>query len=319
MKKIKWGIVGPGRIAHQFASDIKFSKYGEITAVASNNKNRADDFAKQYKIPSTFYNYSDLYNSPDVDAVYVATPHNFHFKNSSDALNAGKAILCEKPLTVNPEEAIELFETAKSNNQYLIEGMWTYFLPAIIKAQEWINEGRIGEVLTVKSDFGYPKPFDPKSRLFNPELAGGSLLDMGIYTLAMARLFMKDDPMKIDIFGHRAPTGADDEVNMLFHYSNSRSASLHTSFRSKLNNHTYIIGEEGYIDIPDFWRAKSCSLFKVEEKVDEYFDNRKGKGFEFEIDAVSMDILENRKTSEVIPPETSIFFQKQMQTILNHF
>ena len=318
MKKIKWGIVGPGIIAHEFAHDFQFAKYGEITAVASSVKERADSFARQYNIPKAYGSYRELYEDADVDIVYVATTHNFHHKNSTEAINNGKAVLCEKPITVNLAECDSLIALAKEKDQYLMEGMWTYFLPAINKVSEWVNEGRIGKVLSIKADFGNAVPFDAESRMYNPELAGGTILDMGIYPLAITWLIYKSDPKSISVVSRKASTGVDNDVNMLFEYEDAL-ASLHSSFRSKLNNHAYIIGEKGYIDIPDFWHAHECLLYEDKKIVDSFNDNRKGFGFEFEIDAVSQDLLNGLKQSEIMPLAYSRKLQEHMKMVIERF
>lgn len=318
MSKIKWGIIGPGIIANEFAHDFQFVSNAQIHAVASRNDERGKAFAEKYNIPNVYTSYEALYNDPQIDAVYVATPHNFHLKNSSDAINAGKAVLCEKPITINPAECQQLTSLARERNIYLMEGMWTYFLPAIQKAQEWINNGKIGRVVSIKSDFGYPVPYDPESRMYNPALSGGSLLDMGVYTIAMAWLIYKQDPLIMKVVGRKAPTGVDNDVNMLFEYKDE-IASLHSSFRSKLNNHTYIIGEEGYIDLPDFWKANECLLYKGEKVIDTFDDGRKGFGFQFEIEAVSDDLLNGKKESEIVPFTTSLALQRHMEEVSNHF
>ena len=318
MKKVRWGIVGPGNIAHSFAHDFQFTKYGELKAVASRSLERAQNFADKHGIPKAYGSYSELYADKEIDIVYVATPHTFHYENSTDAINSGKAVLCEKPITVNLEECDSLIALAKEKDKYLAEAMWTYFLPVIKKVSEWVNRGRIGQVLNVKADFGNRVPFDPESRMYSPKLAGGTLLDMGIYPLAIAWLIYKSDPKNISVISRKASTGVDNDVNMLFEYEDAL-ASLHSSFRSKLNNHAYIIGEKGYIDIPEFWHARECILYESENIIDRFQDDRKGKGYEFEIDAVSMDWLNGLKQSEVMPLDYSRKLQEHMQMVIDRF
>jgi predicted dehydrogenase len=300
MKKIKWGIISTGTIAHSFAEDFKYVKHGELVAVASRNQQSAQEFADKYAIPKAYATYEQLYNDAEIDAIYIATPHTFHLQNSMDALDKGKSVLCEKPITTNQKDFNTLSSFAKKQEGYLMEGMWTYFLPAILKAQEWIAQGRIGEVKQVKADFGYPVLYDPKGRMYNPELAGGSLLDMGVYPLAMAWLFFKKDPNKMTVLRRNAPTGVDNEMTMIFEYADE-VANLSSSFRCKLHNHLFIIGTEGYIQIPEFWRAKECLLYKVEEQIDHFVDPRESLGFNFEAEAVSLDILAGKKESEIMP------------------
>ena len=314
MKKIRWGIVGPGIIANEFAHDFQFVTHGELAAVASRSAERAKLFAHKYNIPKVYSSNRELYKDPEIDAIYVATPHTLHLENSTDALEAGKAVLCEKPITVHPAQLSELLKVAKTTDNYLMEGMWSYFLPCIQRAQEWVNEGRIGRIKHVKSDFGYPVPFNSEGRMYNPELAGGTLLDMGIYTIAMAWLFYKKDPNKITVVSQKASTGVDSDVAMLFEYDQAL-ATLNSSFECKLNNWTYVIGDEGYIAIPDFWRARECYLYKIEECVDHFKDDRKGFGFKYQIDAVNKDLLQNRKESEIMPHSYSIKLQDHLHKV----
>ncbi len=316
--KVRWGIVGPGVIANEFAYDCQFMEHGELVAVASNSQDRGEQFAKKYSIPKVYNNYADLFKDPDIDVVYVATPHTFHFQNAKDALLAGKAVLCEKPITVTPGEGKELISVANTTNQYLMEGMWTYFLPAIKKAKQWVDEGRIGKIHHIKSDFGYPVKYDPNSRMFNPELAGGSLLDMGVYNLAMVWHFMGEDPEEFNVNMSPAPTGVDMEVSTTMVYPDA-IAQLTASFRCKLNNWAYIIGDKGYISIPDFWRAKECSLYELETPIDHFRDNRKGFGFNYEADQVSLDLLAGKKESDIVPHQTSMKLQDWMATIKKKF
>ena len=313
-KKLKWGILGPGIIAKEFAQDFAYANNAELVAVASRSMERSKAFAKEYQIPTPHEGYDDLYNDPNVDAIYIATPHSFHFEQVKKALEAGKSVLCEKPITISPDECEKLIDLSNQTEQYLIEGMWTYFLPTIKKAQEWVNEGRIGKVLHLKSSFGYPVPYDPNGRMYNPDLAGGSLLDMGVYTVAMACMFLGEEPLSMHSIQQFSESNVDNDTIVTLAYEKGY-AHLHSSFQCKLNNHTYLIGEDGYIDIPDFWRARECYLYKVEEVIEHFKDNRKGNGFEFQIEEVSNDILTDKRSPSVVTHETSLAFQKIMRQI----
>jgi predicted dehydrogenase len=318
MQKVRWGIVGPGKIAHQFANDIRFTSNSEIVAVASNSAERAQEFAGKYSIPTAYSDYQSLYEAEDVDMVYVATTHNFHFENSRDAILKGKGVLCEKPITDNLASSLKLFEIASVNKVYLMEALWTYFLPAIQKAKEWIQEGKIGKVINLKSDFGFQKEFDPKSRLYNPELSGGVLLDMGIYPVAMSWYFLGQKPEKYNVVMTKAPTGVDYDINLQLMYPDI-TANLHSSFRAKLSNYTYIIGEEGYIVLPEFWRASECYLYQGEQVIDQFNDHRKGLGFEFEIEAAAKDWKNGKIVSSIMSPANSIALQELMSEIAAHY
>ena len=314
MKKVRWGIIGPGRIAHSFANDIAATSNAELTAVAARSGDRARGFAAQYHIPHAHEGYAALYANPDVDAVYVATPHSLHLPNCQQAMLAGKSVLCEKPLVLAPEEAVALIDTAKNSGQYLMEGMWTWYLPAIRKAQEWVAAGRIGEVRHVKADFGYPLPYSPDLREYDARVGGGCVLEMGIYPIALARLFLSGEPRHIEAMGRTAANGVEDDVSVLLDYGHA-IATLGTSFRCKLQNWAYIIGTQGYIEIPDFWRADQCSLYSLDERIDHFEAPRETFGFNYQIEEVSADILAGRKQSGVVPLATSLALQQDMQAI----
>ena len=311
MSKVRWGILGPGKIAADFVSDFQFVKNGEVQAVASRSQERAHAFADRFQIPVVHDSYETLVSDEAIDAIYVATPHNFHFEQAALALNHGKAVLCEKPVTTVLNDFLALKQLAQEKGVLLMEGMWTYFLPAIIKAKEWINEGKIGKIKHVKSDFGFHAPFDPNGRLFNPELAGGALLDIGIYPIALAQYFLGESPEDIQVRCLKAPTGVDSDLFMLFHYPKAL-ATLHASLACRLPNMTYVIGDEAYIKIPNGWQARECSLHVDGSRVDRFHDGRTGFGFNYEIEAFNADLLSGRIESAVVPHRVCEQLQRLM-------
>ncbi|WP_460804582.1 Gfo/Idh/MocA family protein [Microbulbifer agarilyticus] len=319
MKKVRWGILGAGRIANQFANDIRFAPNAELSAVAARSGESAIKFAEEYGIDHAYAGYDALMASSEIDAIYIATPHNLHIDQTKNAMAAGKAVLCEKPLVVNSRECEELVAFARAEGQYLMEAMWTWFLPALRKAKQWVDDGRIGKIRHIKADFGYPIPYSNDRREYDNRLAGGCLLEMGIYPVAIAQYFLQDEPQDLSVRAHLAPNGVEDDVVITADYAQGVVASLATSFRCKLQNWAYIIGEEGYIAIPDFWRADECSLFKLDERVDHFKDDRHGLGFEFEIIAASADILARKTQSDIVSHEASLAFQRVMERIKKHF
>ena len=315
---VRWGIVGAGNIANTFARDMTHVAHAEVAAVAARSLASASEFAKRHQISVAYEGYETLYSDPNVDAVYIATPHVLHACNAADALRAGKAVMCEKPITVSAAELKTLLGVARDQGNYLMEAMWTWFLPAFQKAQKWIADGEIGELIHVKADFGFPMTYDPASRAYNPELAGGCLLDTGIYPIAIARLFTNRAPTTIDVVARYAPNGVDDDVVMTFDYGNC-VASLATSFRRKLPNIAYLIGTAGFIAIPDFWRAEECYLHRQDESVRSFRDSRSGSGFEFQIASASEDILQGRRQSAIVPHSASLAFQQDMDRVRSQF
>ncbi len=268
---------------------------------------------------AAYSNYDELLDDPDIDAVYIATPHTMHFQNAADAIAAGKHVLCEKPFTVGESDSRRLFHLANQRSVFMMEAMWTYFLPAIRKAQDWVQLGHIGRVRQLKADFGYPQlPYSPDRREYNAELGGGCLLEMGIYPVAIAWLFLQQDPDDIQVICRKAPNGVEDDVQMLFNYGDNDSgcsATLATSFRSKLQNWAYIIGEEGYIAIPDFWRANECRLYELDDCVDHFRDGRKSLGLDYETVAANEDILAGRQQNRIMPWSNTLRFQEHMSRV----
>lgn len=318
MDTIRWGIVGAGRIAHTFAQDMPATKHGVLRAVAARSGDSAREFADRYGAHDAHAGYEALYNNPDVDAVYVATPHTLHLQNASDALRAGKAVLCEKPITTTAAECQALIHIAEQTSGYLMEAMWTWFLPAIRTAREWVDAGRIGKLVQIKADFGYPKTYAPDERQYNADLAGGCLLDMGVYPVALAALFTGQDPEEVSVVSRHAPNGVDDDVAAIFNYEDC-VATLGTSFRAKLQNSAYIIGEDAYIAIPNFWRADECQLWVLDEMVDHFDDGRTTHGFDYQIEAVNEDLLAGKRQSEIMPLSESLRFQRHMDRMRSKF
>ncbi|HET7144041.1 MAG TPA: Gfo/Idh/MocA family oxidoreductase, partial [Anaerolineales bacterium] len=190
-KKFRWGILGPGRIAHNFAGGLKVIDDASLYAVASSKIERAKEFADQYGGAKTYNSYEALLDDPEVDGVYVATPHRFHFENIILCLKAGKPVLCEKPLTVNAAETKKLIETAKKNKVFLMEALWTRFLPIYPVIRKWLDEKAVGDISLMVGTFGFNAPKAKDDRWQNPELAGGTLLDMGIYPISVSQWVMR--------------------------------------------------------------------------------------------------------------------------------
>lgn len=318
MTDIRWGIVGAGRIAHTFVQDMPATGNGVVEAVAARSGVAARAFADKYEIRTAHEGYEPLYADPDVDAIYIATPHSLHRQNAGDALRAGKAVLCEKPITINASECQQLINIAEETGGYLMEAMWTWFLPAIREAKKWVDAGRIGRIVQIQSDFGYPQIYSAEKREYDAKLAGGCLLEMGVYPVALTALFAKADPQNISVVSRHAPNGVEDDVVATFNYPDF-VATIGTSFRAKLRNWAYIIGEEGYIAIPNFWRANECQLWVLDDMVDRFDDGRSTNGFDYQIRAVNDDLIAGRVQSGTIPLSASLQFQHHMDLIRSKF
>lgn len=318
LNDLKWGIVGAGRISAQFSQDLNFSMQSQLYGVAARKLADAETFAQKYGAKKAYQGYQAMFDDPEIDAVYIATPHNFHFENAKAAINAGKHVLCEKPITISSQEFSELSKLAKARGVFLMEAMWTYFLPAMLKAKSWLTDARIGNLKHIKTDFGYPMPYVEGGREYEPSLAGGSLLDMGIYPIAIAHYFLESDFELLNVHAQFAHTGVDDDVIMLGK-SKDVMVNLATSFKCRLGNSAYIIGDKGYILIPDAFRASECFLYEGDELIEHFCDERESLGYNYEADEVAKAIKAGRIESQVMCHEKSLKLQIQMEEIKARF
>ena len=310
-KKLRWGMIGAGNISHSFVKDFHLMKNAELVAVATSDKNRGQVFAKKYNIPLAC-TYKELYGSNEVDVVYISTTHNYHYEQALACLKNGKAVLCEKPITVNITECNELIKVAKEQNIFLMEAMWTYFLPAVHKAKQWIDEGRIGNLKVIQADFGYPMEKNMTGRIYNPDLAGGSLLDLGIYPISIANYFANKLPKLISASGALTETGVDERLGIILQYGDI-TATLFSSIITRMANKCCLFGEKGYIELPDFWRARSAKIFNADFELTEAFDdNRVSHGFIYEMQHVNDKVLHGDTESDVVPLSKS----RDVQTIM---
>ncbi|HEX3029995.1 MAG TPA: Gfo/Idh/MocA family oxidoreductase, partial [Clostridia bacterium] len=280
-------------------------------AVGSRSKERAEAFAQKFGILSAYGSYEEVVNDPEVDIVYIATPHPAHKEGALMSLKAGKAVLCEKPFTVNASDTEEVIGIAREKKLFLMEAMWTRFLPSRVKAREWIKKGAIGEILMFKGDFGFRTVYEPEGRLLNPNLAGGALLDVGIYPISFASMLFGTQPSEILSMAHIGSTNVDEQFAAIFRYSEGRMASITAAVRAELGNDAEIIGTEGKIRIPHCWWADSAALI-VGEKVEIYESPYMVNGYEYEaIEAVNC-LNEGKLESEVMPLDESLEIMKTL-------
>ncbi|GAB4553923.1 MAG: Gfo/Idh/MocA family oxidoreductase [Anaerolineae bacterium] len=260
MNRIHWGILGTGKIAHQFATGLKTLPDAKLLAVGSRSRHTADEFGVTFDVPRTYSSYEALAADADVQIVYIGTPHPMHFENTMLCLEAGKAVLCEKPFALNARQAAQMIAKAREKNLFVMEAMWTRFIPAVAEAKRKIDSGDIGEVWMIAADFGFRKAFDPKSRLFDPTLGGGALLDVGIYPIAMASWFF-GAPVEIKSAARMAPTGVDEVATMQIKYQGGQLAALSCAISLKTRMEATFAGTEGYLVIhAPFWKATQYSI-----------------------------------------------------------
>lgn len=315
VKKIRWGIMGTGWIAEKFAEDLAHVGNGEGLAAGSRTKESAAKFAEKFGLPRAYGSYEELVNDPDIDAIYVATPHPYHRDNVLTALNAGKAVLCEKPFTVNSAELEQLISSAKQQNLFLMEAMWTRFLPPIVQVRKWLEEGRIGEVKLVKAEFGFRSDWNPQGRLLNPQLGGGALLDAGIYPVSFASMIFGTEPEKVWSSADIGETGVDEKFSILLDYGKGRTATLNGAVRLDLTNDAYIHGTEGTIHIPSFLNATEAVLRVTGQEEEKFTDGRLSTGYSFEAEEVGRCLLEGLTESPAITLDESLGILKLLDAI----
>jgi predicted dehydrogenase len=248
MAALRWGILGTGLIANMFAADLVHTDTGEAVAVGSRNQPNADRFAGRYGIAHRHPTYESLVSDPDVDAIYVATPHSFHHEHTLLALEAGKHVLVEKAFAMNAAEAIDLVAVARRRGLFLMEAMWTRFLPHVVEIRRLLAEGALGDLVTVMADHGQWFAYDPSSRLFAPELGGGALLDLGVYTVSFASMVL-GDPTHIEALVEPAATGVDSQVSILLRHHGGAQAVLNCTSAAASPTRASIVGTEARIDV----------------------------------------------------------------------
>jgi predicted dehydrogenase len=310
---IRWGIVGPGSIANRFANAVKNVAGAQVTAVASRSAERAKAFADRHSIPNAFGSYEEMAASTLVDAVYIATPHPYHKPCAELFLNAKKHVLCEKPVCVNAKEAIAITECAKQNNVFLMEAMWTRFLPAIEEAVAIAKSGEIGEIRGVRADFCFYSTPSPTSRLYAPELAGGAILDVGVYCLNFVAAFLGTDTKEITSLAN-VQNGADYQTDVLLKYHSGAVASISSAVNVSKPVEGYVYGTKGYIKVPHFFGAMELMVHANNEER-RIQKPSVGDGFEEQIDEACRCIRSGKCQSDRMPMDESIRIMQQMDTV----
>lgn len=298
---INWGIIGLGKIAHKFAKDLALLDGAKLHAVASRSPERSKAFAEEYHVPNYYDSYQAMMDCPDLDVIYIATPHTLHYENTMLCIKAGKAVLCEKPFAMNLREAQAMVNAAREHHVFLMEAMWTRFMPTIRKVLEIIEKGEIGEVVSVKADFGFNAPFDPQSRIYNPALGGGSLLDIGIYPVFLAQLLL-GKPRQIKALANLGATGVDEDLGVLFQYDNGKLAHLHSSVIAKTKTEAFIYCTKGTIHLHPRWHEPTrLTLQRYGEPAEAFTFEYQGNGYYLEALEVMHCLQNNKKESEWLP------------------
>jgi predicted dehydrogenase len=302
-KNIRWGIIGLGKIANKFATDLVTIENIELVAVASRSQQNADEFAAKYNCKKAYNSYLALVNDPEVDAVYIATPHSFHKEHTILCLQHKKAVLCEKPFAMNLQEVTEMIAVAKENNVLLMEALWTFFLPHFNYVLEMVKSDKYGKLKEVEADFGFKSKYDVESRLLKKEIGGGSLLDIGIYPI-FAALATLGNPDSIEAKATFFETGADSECTIVFNYKEAK-ATLKSTLLEETPTEAIFTFEKAIIKIHSrFHEPASVTVLENGKEETTDFDS-KTFGYNYEAEHFSQLIREGKKESNIMTFEFS--------------
>jgi predicted dehydrogenase len=314
-KTLRWGILGTGGIADTFASDLTLTDSGVASAVGSRSQSSADRFADVHGIERRHASYEALVADPDVEAIYVATPHPMHRDNAILALSAGKPVLVEKPFAMNAAEAAEIVSVARERGLFAMEAMWTRFLPGLAVVRDWLDQGRLGRIVTVSADHGQWFAEDPAFRLFAPELGGGALLDLGIYPVSFASMVL-GEPNRVVSLSDPAFTGVDAQTSILLGYPGGAQAVLTCTLAARSPTRATIVGTEARIEIDgDFYAPAAVTLIPRTGEPTRVEAEDTGRGLHHEADEVARRLVLGELESPLMPLDETIAIMETMDTV----
>lgn len=318
-EQITWGILGTGDIARQMAQDLRLVDKATLRAVASRTAERAEAFGETHDIPHRYGDYASLMSDPEIDVIYIATPHSRHCADTLRCLEHGKHVLCEKPMALNEGEVARMQDAARTHNRFLMEALWTAFFPAMQDALADIRRGHIGTPRLLTADFSYKASAGPESRLFNPALAGGALLDIGVYTVALADMVFGEEPASIHTSWTPAPTGVDESAAMILDYGDGRRAILSTSLAFDAPQEARIVGDSGVVTIPHRFSQPDRYTRQAGNHRETFDYGRDGFGYHREARAVTEAVLAGKTHHDIVPPELSRRIVRTLDRIRAHW
>ncbi len=299
---IRWGIIGAGNISSTFATALNSMKEVKLAAVASRDLKRAEEFAKRFDIDKAYGSYEELAADPEIDVVYIGTPHPEHKENAALCIKHGKAVLCEKSFTLNEKDSLYLVNLAAKHRVFLMEAMWTKFLPVTRRVKEWLKEERIGEIRHIKVSFGFYTEFNPESRLYNPELGGGALLDVGVYPITYVLHMVDCLPEQVLSSAVIGRTGVDERNVILMKFPKGILAELSSAVSAETGYDAEFIGDKGRIYVPRFWCAEEAMLYNSRNELEETIELPfQVNGYVYEAEEVNRCLREGLLESKLLP------------------
>lgn len=305
MKQFQFGILGAGSIAHKFCDAVGKVDGACVAAVASKEQKRAWRFAKRHQIEDFYDNYEQLLAREDLDAIYIATTHNFHYENIMRCLEHDKPVLCEKSMVPTAAQAQEIFGLAREKNLFVMEAMWSRFLPHINQARQWIKEGRIGSLETAGCTIGFSASRDPSHRINDPALGGGAAYDIGVYAIELMTYLIDEPILEVHSMLARSETGVDKTDHITLRFP-SCIASLQATTAATVREELCIYGSEGFIRIPRAHCSHSCTLYNKRGIPVKRFHKNYGNGFVFEVRDTMRCIRAGKFESETVPHSATL-------------
>lgn len=304
---VRYGIIGAGQISNKFAQAVHLANNSIVTAVASRNIETAKEFSVKNNIQLAYGDYDELLSSNEIDVVYVGTVNQTHMEIIEKAISYKIPVICEKPIVTKLEQMERIISLAKENDVLIMEAMWTRFLPAIVKAKEWVDSGLIGKVTDIETEFSYKLPeFDENSRLLSQEYEGGAIYDLGVYCIEFTTFFAKSEVKKVKSLAQLFKTGVDIDSSSIIQFEDDLIARMSFGFTNNRKNDGYIFGENGHIHLKNFHRSREITLFnKDNDEIDNFLDSQEN-GFVFQVEHFSQLYLNNKKESDVVPYSENI-------------
>lgn len=313
-EKIRWGIIGLGNIAEKFANDLSLVADAELVSVASRSLEKSTAFAAKHQVKNAYGSYTELFQCAEIDVIYMATPHTFHASLSIEAMNNGKHILCEKPMAVNTNQLQKMIEASEKNKVFLMEALWSRFLPSIVRAKDLIQNNAIGTVSHMYADFAfYGMDRAVEGRVLNPALAGGSLLDIGIYPVFLAYLIL-GKPIEILASANFHATGIEKQISIIFKYEDAQ-ALLYSGFTSNTEIKAEITGDRGSLTLEPRWHETEHIVLQTDGKTERIKAPKLGKGYTHEIVEVNSCIRNGNLESSLWSHQNSMDLIKLLDEI----
>lgn len=313
--KVRWGVMGLGKIAHKFTHDLQLSDNAILQGVASRELAKARKFSLKYQSVHHYGDYEELARDPAIDVIYVATPHVFHFENTMMCLKHGKSVLCEKPMGMNAKEVATMIAEAKRRNLFLMEGMWTRFIPAIEKLIELLDKKVIGDLFSIHADFGFKGDFNLNGRVYNKSLGGGALLDIGIYPIYLS-LLVFGVPSTVKAMARMMETDVDSFCAMLFDYDSVGTAVLECSLEAETPTEAFIYGSTGTLKLHNrFHHTQKISWYQGKEVKEVFEIPYKGNGYLHEIEEVNKCVMNKSTESQKLPHRISLDLASVMDRV----